>query len=701
MLPWLYFSEREACGWVETDGLGLAFRRTPTGVDASGRSGAFFVHALIWQPGTLSPNVLARLWDAGVWRREPPETLDGPLKAIERLEELELPFAAEPDFELVVRALAQVLDAVSHSVQHVLGLPASLAVPVAAAVAGAIPPKFGLLSFSSFEEPARAGPYELVGELLAEPMSDASVPNEPVAERWTRAARLLLAGRGDTAAGVVEALTERATDRRQFARALGAWADIEGTYLAADVLDEASMKFVSLDQRFVARLAAEGGARGLARAVARVPVGDPFFSAAREARVLNDVLGAVGLEFGRLAPAEALGVVRRIDGLQADTGAMAATLAASWLGGPLKDLSSADALYLATLLVKAPQSAATIAAVAEITDNPPATDSLVGSSLPVDWRAGAAARHPDAVSPETLVFALQGDARFARLYVTESAASGLAALRRAIADAPHGQAVRAAEYAAPHLHTEQRLDLLWLVAPRLEARKRLQLLERWVSRDITDSDAWLRAVVDALVEAVLASRATPGALPSLSRGLFDIDVTWASARHEAWLRLARQLDRGSSLAPASVERAARMIAAMTDETDRDAAAEILVDVCADQVTMGWDGWFQAVGSAQARLGEPSEAFAQRLGRAATRRGQGSRSQIALWTIRWVAVALDSKRISSSVSSKPPLAGLHEVLSDWHVERVREYAAEKSFQRTGRRWLESMAKAAHDLRKGAS
>ena len=56
VLQWCYDSHRLAFGWVEREGVVVAFRRTPTGLDASGWSGAFFVHALVWRGGLLAPS---------------------------------------------------------------------------------------------------------------------------------------------------------------------------------------------------------------------------------------------------------------------------------------------------------------------------------------------------------------------------------------------------------------------------------------------------------------------------------------------------------------------------------------------------------------------------------------------------------------------------------------------------------------------
>ncbi|HEY6890304.1 MAG TPA: hypothetical protein VI300_21045, partial [Solirubrobacter sp.] len=594
-------------------------------------------------------------------------------------------------------ALAQALQAVSRAGRLVLGLPPERAVPIGAAVAGALPGKFGLLSFSSWEEPERAGEYELLGESSDEVSADAVVP-----DRWLLAARLLLARGDDTDTGVVEALTERATDRRQFARALGAWADIERACLSAERMDEASMAFVSMDQRFVARLAVTGrGAEGLARAVAGGSAGDAFFVAARKAGALDDVLAAVGAQLGQLPPAEALGVVRRLDGLVAAAGRMAETLAASWLGGSLGELSAADALYVATLLSQGPISAVALAAIEEIAGNPRATEPLVASRLPVDWRARAAAVHPAGVLPESLVAALAEDRRFAPVFLGEGGVEGVAALRRAVRDAPRDQALRAAEHAAAHLRTPERLELLWLVVPRLEARERLRVLERWATRDIADTETWITAVVDAFVDAVLDARTSPVALPALGGRVFDLDVRRASARNDAWLQLARVLDVHAErhrLSSSSVESATRVIAQLAGARDRDAATELLVDLCADYASRDRAGWCRAVEVVPAELGEPGDAFAQRLARAAVRRGDVDRAHVALWTIRWLALALNAERISSDALRTPAIDALRESLYGISVERVRGYASEDVFGRPGRRWLQAVVKAADKRRR---
>jgi hypothetical protein len=457
-----------------------------------------------------------------------------------------------------------------------------------------------------------------------------------------------------------------------------------------------------MDARFVARLAALGrGAEGLARAVAGGSVGDAFFVAARKAGALDEVLAAVGAQLGQLPPAEALGVVRRLDGLVADAGRMAETLAASWLGGPLAELSAADALYVATLLATGPLSAVTLAAVDELASNPRATEPLVASRLPVDWRARAAAAHPASVLPGTLIQGLAGDRRFAPAYLGESGAEGLTALRRALRDAPRDQALRAAEHAAAHLRTPERLELLWLVVPRLDARERLRVLERWATRDIADTETWITTVIDAFADAVLDARASPVALPALGGRVFDLDVRWASTRNDAWLRLARVLDVHAArhrLSPSSIESATRVIAQLAGARDRDAATELLVDLTADYASRERHGWFKAADLVQIKLAEPGDAFAQRLARAAVRRGDVDRSHVALWTIRWLALALDAERISSDALRTPPIAALRESLYGISVERVRSYASEDGFGKPGRRWLQAVVKAADKRRK---
>ena len=224
MLEWCYFTEKPSCGWVERDGIGVAFRRTPTGRDAAGRSGAFFVHALVWEQGTMPAEVLARLWDAALWVTAPPAEPPAQLDPIQSIDELRLgPPAALPD-AVADTVLAAFLDNVARGRRTSLAMAPEVAMPVAAMLAGALPRKFGLRSFSTWERDDSARRYEVVVGAVPTGLFEEVGPGSQPGERWRAAARLLRAHATPSPTRLPSPRSSaKARSPREFALAIACW----------------------------------------------------------------------------------------------------------------------------------------------------------------------------------------------------------------------------------------------------------------------------------------------------------------------------------------------------------------------------------------------------------------------------------------------------------------------------------------------
>jgi hypothetical protein len=695
VLPWCYFQKTESCGWIERSGVGVAFRRTPTGRDAYGRLGAFFVHALVWQPGTMPAELLPGLWDASLWVTSPPDEPPERLEPIRDEEELGLGEAPAVERDVMTVTLAGLLENLAGSRLSALDLPPARAYGVASRLAAALPAKFGLISFSTHEEPDRADAYDLVAGAPPGPRHAAVGPGTQPASDWTEAARLLLDGReGDAnARALVDTIAGQASSLPEFADRMRRWVEIEAESASPEVpLDPRSLAWLVQSPQLVAFLLRGAGARWLARACV---VGERIdvLEAVRRADSEGRFVAALEQELLRASPAEAISCLGRIErGLAAQTHGLALTLAESWRGGGLGQLSPQDAVSLARLLASNRAPTSTPAAIVdELTSAPGLAGALAcAESLPVEWRANAAAAHPEEVPGQALATAIAYEREFAPTFVRRSGQPGIRRLQAAIADAPMPLALACAERAGAYLASaEDRVNLVWPSIARLPARERLDVLNRY-ALDIEFEEAWVAATIEALVDTVLGGRDGGRALPRVGGPALNVRLRSTTDRIEAWRGLSVVVGATGEL---RVEQALRQVSMLADPRESDAALEVVVDAVCERANRTREQWLTAVATVAWGTRGDDEAFALRLARAALRGGGGDRRILARWTVEWVADAIDRKTVSPGVFGDTVLDAVASRLRPPDVEAIDEYASRRPRRSASRKWLKDIEKTA--------
>ena len=255
-LRWCGPTSRAACGWIERDGIGVAFRRTPTGQDASGREGAFFVHVLIWKAGEFPANLLAGLWDADVWVLRPPDHPPEKLAPIQTVDELGLAVAVRLEWEDVVCALGAHLENVAAGRRSAIALAEDAAFAYASAIARLLPSRFGLPSFSTFEEPSQELEYDMIATHEPHRHFERIAPGARPAQVWASAAETLIEAHDGvaSAADVVSALAERAADLADFVTRLGDWTALETSPNRELRGGAVGVALAASDQRLLARM---------------------------------------------------------------------------------------------------------------------------------------------------------------------------------------------------------------------------------------------------------------------------------------------------------------------------------------------------------------------------------------------------------------------------------------------------------------
>ncbi len=229
VLPWCYALKSDSRGWIEQNGVGVAFRRTPTGRDAHGREGAFFVHALIWESGAMPAELLGGLWDADVWVSRPPEEPPDRLELIRSPESLGLAAAHAVDPSVMLATMAGLLKNIAGVRKSRIELSPAEAYSVASTLVAVLPVRFGLVSFSSYEERDRATAYDIVAGPATGPQHTPVGPDQEPAAAWVGAARLLLsASHGDgEAVTLVDLIGAEAATLPDFVNRVRRWAELE------------------------------------------------------------------------------------------------------------------------------------------------------------------------------------------------------------------------------------------------------------------------------------------------------------------------------------------------------------------------------------------------------------------------------------------------------------------------------------------
>jgi hypothetical protein len=589
VLPWCYYPKAESRGWVESEGIGVAFSRTPTGRDARGRLGAFFVHALVWEPGTMPATLLPGLWDAAFWVTHPPDEPPERLEPIRTEEELGLGEAPVVEWDVMTLTLAGLLENLAGSRLSALDLPPALAYGVASRLAATLPAKFGLISFSTHEESDRADAYDLVAGSPPGPQHTPIGPGTQPAADWMEAARLLLAafGGGVQASDVMDLIAEHASSLSEFADRMRRWVEIKLALTSPGrTVDSQSVALLTESPQLMTHLRLD----------------------------------------------EELALTRELAGA----------------------LARAD-------------------------------------SLPVEWRARAAAAHPSEVPGHMLAKAIAYEPGFAEIFVRHSGSGGIQLLKSVIAEAAMPLALDCADSAAVHLETDgDRINLVSPAIGRLPAHERLEAFNGYARRGIPFEATWAEAAIEALVEDVLSVRDSTQPLPSIGGPATNIELSTTTDRIDAWRRLAlivRDTD------PQQIQSAARQLSALSDPREADAALEIMVDSICKHIVHNSHGWHAALTMIASVTREPDEALARRLARAALRAGPGDPSILARLTIIWIAERIDQKTISRDITRDPVLRTVASRLRPVDIEATNAYIARRSRRSPSRKWLKYIEKAA--------
>lgn len=254
IVPFLRQAPSNALAFTETEGVGLVYRRTDTGVDNAGRGGAFFTEALVFDAG-LPVDHLALM--PGLLRRTgPPTQFPGTLGDVEVLRPTQALRAIADDIAPAAVALSHL--AAGQQAQPPVDVEAD-AWRLLCLVVRALPGP--LASGAVHESPPRDRHFAInvqAGALAVQP--------EPA---WLRAAELLLNPTGEAAAqNVVSALMRFTSRRTDFCLLLGAWADLELIALTDGELDAKQEAFLLRDPpALLPALAARGGWRTALRYV--------------------------------------------------------------------------------------------------------------------------------------------------------------------------------------------------------------------------------------------------------------------------------------------------------------------------------------------------------------------------------------------------------------------------------------------------
>lgn len=680
-------------GWGEDDRIGVAFRRTPTGLDAAGRQGAYFVHALVWRSGQLPADVLAGLWGAAVWVLEPPDDPPARLSPLHTTADLGLGAQSHPAREAAIAALAAHLENLASRRRSLIALPDAEAYAHAAQLARALPRRYGLPAFSTFEAERRASQYHVLAGTTA-PAAFSTIAPAVVSDRlWTDSATLLLeAADGDAAAaGVVDALADGEKGAGAFAAALRRWVVVD-TQTDAAQPDLAAVARSASDPRLARRLL-ERNARAVARAVAAGHRPEAVMHAAAVAgstRLLTDALAS---ELARERPDGAMAVLRRVDGaLGEGAPPLAAELARTWeTDGRLADLRPTDAVALLELLAEAPVPSV----VEQLVSSRRHAPAVVGEArLPWEWRGRAAAACPHELSPRRLAEKLKVSSRFADGFMRAPGLAALDALREALASVPATLAYDALEAVDRFLRRAEREEFALPVIRRLDPHSRLRALARYAPDEADGIEEWSDAALDALVDVVLSSRSQGTTLPALTRLQLP---RGHSLRARTWGQIAGALSKGpgrvgNSVATPELVRAVRAAADLERARDANAALELIVDSAADSFVGRSHERTDALRAAQEASAEPARDFALRVARAAWRSGARDRHEMALWTILWVARMIEAKQLAVRDVDRAPFDRLHERLRGLDAADLERAAKDAPRLGGARRWLKDNARA---------
>lgn len=685
-LPWCGYTSQPACGWIERDGIGVAFRRTPTGQDAAGREGAFFVHALIWQAGTFPASLLAGLWDADIWVLEPPAEPPDKLTPIQAAEQLGLSTPVAIDDLAVRAALAAHLENLAAGRRSSLALAPDAAIAYAAAIASILPARFGLPAFSTFEESPRELEYDIVASLEPHRHFAAIAPDARPGPEWTTAAGILLDARdGDASAGdVVATFAERADDLAHFASDLGQFAARETSQTPDAHLGRVTL--AASDPRLLSRMLARFGIAEIAAGIADGDgVAGGVLRGAAHLGWGRAVFDALEPELERRAPRDGIPIIARVATATTDAaavGRLAAEVGEAWQRqGALHGLEPELAHRFLRLLV----GTSSTSAVQELLDTRGAAARITADEeLPQAWRGRAAGAEPGLIPGESLTALLGTSPEAAEQFARRVTDSGLATLAVVLEQTSPERGIRVIELVGRGLTEDRHCDLALPVVQRLLPPECYPALARHAPSAARLDARWGHARLDAFTEHVLATRASSSAMPQLLATQIPHS---GDERFVAWGAALRALEAlpASWTRNAQLAEAARAAVSLA-ESDRDAAFELIVDRAADGFGVERYGWGVAMHALVQVAGEPSSDLADRIGRAALRGSRQLPREFALWTITWVAEALDNGSLSGRDLHDQPLDHVLTRLAPIDVDVLTARFSGHRRGSPGRRWL---------------
>jgi hypothetical protein len=689
VLRYCYRPPEDNFGWARRGDLDIIFRRTLTGVDGAGRPGAFLVHALVSEAGTLAPGVLGELWEGGIWQRQPAEPPPEGLDAIGSLADLQLRPLPGLEAERLERALAGYLARLCAERRFEIRGNAPEAVALAAGIAEALPGELGLPAFSTREEGERRELYDLLGGGGED--SEAHAAEQEIDELWLAAARLLLeAGAGDMAAhGIVAATLEETKGTAEFAERLHRWLELERASSQGVLAAPAALADAAADARFALRLV-ESEAVG------------PVCEAALEGN--RDALQAISWTAGTAAQErvatllgekmEALStrvVVERIERLAAITGPMGRAVAEraldGWLrGGGLPSFVPSDALSLARII--AGDGGRPNPAVRKLLSVPELAETFAASrGLPLSWRAAAAAANPREVSPRVIGEAVSRYPEFARRLLSEGGGEAEAVISAALTKLD----VSGAMHALVHLEPASKPSSLraWRLQTlaRLPAADRLLRLQELAEEDPRTAE-YAEALLDAFIDRLLEVRDLSSPLLGAPR----LPKRAKSERLRTWHRLNRELRRVGFGDGGAAEAAARFALSLDSPRETDVALELIVDEIA-KYAPDESRWGAAIDEAIRGSRQTWAGFAPRLIRAGLRGADSFSREAAAWTVCWVAFGLEKGALSARLLEHERADELSRALTTLpQVQRIRT-CAEQSREKAVRKWLLEMARNA--------
>jgi hypothetical protein len=650
-----YRPRRETFGWIDAPGVRIVFRRNLTGVDDWGRPGRFFVHALAGTPSILTPETLARLWDAEIWERSALDAPDDKLRALSSNADLRLgPTPAAIDRQALTAMLAGHLRHVAWGRRSAIALGDHDAVIAAAEIARVLPARFSPHGFSTDEPGERAEAYDLVAGAPPNGRFGAVGPDIESDDGWRAAARLVLAAadRHEHAVATVEALAGRVGSAQEFAAATYYWAELDREADPDRELDEQALRrplgWAAEDSRLALVLVNGPGVDTVARAfVEEMPEALRIIASTNDRSRGNGLVAALALAIERLSPQRGTALLERL-------GRSAPALAEEIAGLVLTAWSHARALEtvspgqaLTLLRFVAARGAAPEQAAQELLSRQPMTAPIARSrDLPVAWRACAVAANPTEVPPADLARLLIEEPGFAATVLERAAPRVLDALGAAV-DAVSPQVADAViDAASPFLKGFELEACRWSVAERVDDPvERYHRMGSLIVDGSRRSSATDRAL-DAYARAVLACRASGRlALPDdrvLASGTSRCARAWRTLRQALRLR------------PPNTRAAVEATKALGD-LHADAALEL----CAEEVLASCRHArdFRELRVLAEHSGERDEDHAVRVARTAMRRRGCARPWEQVVAVMWIAYLVAVGSLDASVLDLPELQRL--------------------------------------------